>query len=107
MARGLLFGCLLLTAAAAAEDGYVSGRDLLEWCDSEGFANGFCYGYTTAVTEMTLGSSDDICLPERIGREQLVEVILAYLRQHPQQSNELAYALVIRSFREAWPCERD
>ena len=107
MVRSLLLGWCLVTSAALAEEGYVSGSDLLGWCESDGFANGFCYGYATAITEVLVGSNDGICLPQRIGRERLVEVIVDYVRAHPQDSSELAYALVMRSFREAWPCEAE
>ena len=117
---------LYLTLVAGAEegsiDGFLTGNELLEYCEEE---NNKCYGYlmgfvdTIFLTEKMLNSFGKIlgpnakrpltliCFPtsSSFKSAQLRQVWMKWAEDHPEHLHRNASALALVAFEEAWPCE--
>jgi Rap1a immunity proteins len=79
------------------------GRALLpDGAPPDTFNAGLCSGTINAVVFM----KDDICLPERVSREQATRVVVRYFEMHPELLHLDGVGLVETALREAWPCKR-
>ena len=106
----------------------LDGNALFEACGgSEEWAEAFCYGYIfgvndggmyTALTaqqdskgstiQETMGAVTDLlgyCTPNTVNSLQMTDVILAYLRDHPELRHLPAQILFTDAMTEAFPCE--
>ena len=45
------------------------------------------------------------CLPEGVTQEQMVGVIVSYIKRRPERMHEDFRELAIEAMREAWPCD--
>ena len=95
----------------------VLARDNHNLSDNE-FARGFyCLGRLQGVKEMNefyrlvlekMGkkSATEFCLPKGgVENGQASRVVVQYLRDHPEQLNEVSVILIIDAFRKAFPCK--
>jgi hypothetical protein len=79
----------------------MSGNDLLAVCQSGGGeAWGYCIGYVTGITE----TSSSICVPPETIRAQGRDIVLQYLKNHPETRQLKAADLVLNALKAAWPC---
>lgn len=70
---------------------------------------GHCYGYARGVqdgldTAAQLTQQSVACPPKEVDAQQLVEVGLRFLRNHPEHRHEWAAYNLTAAFIEAWPC---
>jgi hypothetical protein len=68
---------------------------------------GFCGGYIVATADIANGLKDiDVCLPEGVTMQQVVDVAKKYLTDSPAERRYSAHSTVIASLRKAFPCPK-
>lgn len=67
-----------------------------------GLCIGFIKGVTNTLSEQQLG---EICPPEDLTNETLKDVVVAWLRKHPQFQSAPAVGAVVSATTEAFSCE--
>ena len=62
-----------------------------------------CYGYVTGVADalVNLGA---YCVPQEASRKQAVDVVVFYLRDHPEKRHLPAFDHVTIALKEKFPC---
>jgi Rap1a immunity proteins len=100
LAGGLL---LLSTSAASAFD---SGNDLYKFCQAPRFTFkfGLCVGLVTGYYQGMLALFDCKADGDSVTREQLVDVVMKYLRDNPGERHLGAQGLVTSTFVKAFDC---
>jgi hypothetical protein len=89
---GLLENCTIDPAASGqAERDYHLGLCI-----------GFIKGVTNTLSEQRLG---EICPPNELTNEGLKDVVVAWLRKHPEFLDAPAVGAVVSATTEAYPCE--
>jgi len=111
-ALGLLI--LIVMFSSNAKAWFLDGNKLYRDCttkesDDHHFLNrSYCNGFVTGVTDM-LGSTERLaemtCLPDKVTVGQVRDVLIKYLKDHPEKRHLPAFVLVFNSQREAFPCE--
>jgi Rap1a immunity proteins len=69
-----------------------------------GYADGL--GFTNATLQK-LGRQPLYCVPStssNLTGVQMVDVLLAYVKRHPEHRHKFISTLIIDSFKEEWPC---
>lgn len=71
-----------------------------------------CAGYVTAVSDMlrvsraaSKKSGAGICIPDSAITFVLVDVVVKYLKKHPELLRETQIASVLKAYAEAFPCK--
>jgi hypothetical protein len=105
---------LLLLLSASAHPQRVStttGNDLLESCESRDFKQAFCLGYITGVTDFdgmdgaAFPERRRSCIPENVSNGQVRDVVVKYLKDHPEERHLLAAVLIVEAASKAFPCK--
>ncbi len=72
----------------------------------------YCAGYVTAVSDMLRvsraafkKSGAGICIPDSAITFVLVDVVVKYLKKHPELLREPQVASVLKAYAEAFPCK--
>jgi hypothetical protein len=94
----------LLTLAQPASAYFYDGNSLLRVCEQKGAG---CTGYVAGIHD---GNADryyfqDYCLPDGVELGQLVDVVIASLRGHPEQRHLHAAKLVQDALVAKFPCK--
>jgi hypothetical protein len=73
---------------------------------NDGAKAGFCLGFTEAIITLGDGLAEPgrFCHPNGVTIGQAYRVLLKYLDEHPERTNERAVLLALLAFKEAWPC---
>jgi hypothetical protein len=109
----LLALSLAMPAPALAKAGTLSvwdGNELLDACSRTDYLRFLCMGYVTGVRdggELHFGPDvtwRKFCSPSNVLNGQLVDVVVTYLRAHPDRRQVSAQTIVLLAFNEAWPC---
>ena len=115
----LLLVLLLFVASSATADNYkayVSGRDLIERCDTEnmGTASRFifpnCMGYIAATIDtheslIRSGASSPIfCKPEGHDLTEMHKIVCKYLNENSDSLLNNASELILKALAEIFPC---
>lgn len=119
----------LLLPASELHAQQISGNELLETCTSEDqVLAGFCLGYIIGYSEgapwganVTLYNLDPggsvsernkqiglftgSCVPAEASNEQLRDVVLKHIIEHPETRHESARVLVWQAYIKAFPCD--
>jgi hypothetical protein len=72
----------------------------------------FCMGYIQGVTHTENGISLSItpmtklCIPDDVTLSQLKDVLIAYLKDRPEERHWAAWSLVHNAINDAFPCPR-
>jgi hypothetical protein len=85
---------------------YYTGNTLLELCESSEVAcTAYILGAADGQFSTTIATSRDLayCIPDGSTAAQLRDVVLRYLRQHPEERHRLAAVLVASALAGAWP----
>ena len=102
----LLFA--LVPAAIADTKAPYNGADLVGFCtqalasdlDPTVSAVGTCTD--TLMASMQLSSA---CFPDDIDVNQMITVVITYLKQHPTDLHKDAAPLAVEAFKDAYPCD--
>jgi hypothetical protein len=87
-----------------------SGSNLLRACQAEAktIDGSFCRGYIAGAVDQMVGLSvqtDTVyCIPSNGDSDQLIRVVLKYLKENPATLNYPAGALVAKAIVAAFPC---
>ena len=115
---GLVVTGLTLAPLASGEEtsnitGLMTGNALLATCQGPGFIQkGTCIGYVEGVYDYLavilnyLGKKQ--CRPEKgqvLRGRQLMDIVINYLREHPEQRDLSAAWLVTYAIGSAWHCD--
>ena len=71
----------------------------------QGYLVGVLYGRTSARSELGV-SHRDICWQSRKKIDDLVQVFIAWTRDHPDQITSSAATGIENAFKTAWPCQQ-
>jgi hypothetical protein len=97
--------CLLGASTPAAGNQFLSGNDLLQLCDTD-YAQ--CDGYVEGVIDHLEASRANErlspCVPIGTDGEQAKNVVVKYMKDHPQMRKEPAWAVVDIAVVTAWNC---
>lgn len=101
-----------IAAAAALNGSFANGNALLADCDSSvGYDRGACSGYISGVSDAIASYQtvhafpDFVCMPDQVQRGQIIDVVVKYLRDHPEKRHLGAASMVTAALRLAFPCE--
>jgi Ssp1 endopeptidase immunity protein Rap1a len=105
---------LLLAHPAAADrpkpHTWTSGADLSDRCGTmEQFSAGECAGYVVGVAEITESGylkGYRSCIPARVNKGQLTDVVRKYIAKHPEYQQSVGYQVVVVALVESFPCEK-
>jgi len=109
----VFLGCIACSRPARA---HTNGNDLRDYCgaaldkqNQAGARAGLCVGFLDAYRQLAvmLPASANLkllCLPDGIGQEQLIRVLIKYLDQHPEKLHLPAAQLVYDATNDAFPC---
>lgn len=115
MSKFLLSGLLIFLVSASGHAQQVStmtGNTLLEACESKDeFQQAFCLGYILGVAD--LDAMDGAAFPDRrrscraenVTNGQERDVVVKYLKDHPEERHVLAAILVVKAMAKAFPCK--
>ena len=100
----IIFATLFLLSPtfAFSARGFVTGDDLFSKCSIN---SPLCMGYIAGVSDI-MSTNDDICLPNNVTIQQIVDIVAKYLSDHPERrhygaSSESGIALM-----QAFPCNK-
>ena len=115
---GLTLALLLLSGRSLSQEDAVrvilsdvSGNTLLHRCTSdEGGDLNFCVGYIEGIRDATvlcdLNGKQRTDIPAEVTSEQMKDVVVKYLRDHPEERHKQGALLVIYALRLAFPTAR-
>jgi 2-methylcitrate dehydratase PrpD len=91
----------------------MTGNKLLEECEAtEPFRQAFCLGYIMGVTDVdgmdgaAFPERRRTCVPEDVTNGQLLDILVKYLKNHPEERHYSAAVLAIKAITKAFPCKR-
>lgn len=99
---------------AKAATPILDGNSLYRWCTSDGATALACHAYIRSIYERfvldaTIRSGDPsfFCVSSTVDYEQVKDIVVVYLREHPAQRDGFAITLVDRALAQAFPdCAR-
>ena len=77
-----------------------TGNDLMQHCIAA--PDSFCAGYIGGVVDT---SHAMFCFPPEVGKRDIINITIMYLRDHPKKLGLYAPNLVIKAIRAAFPCK--
>ena len=86
---------------------YYSAGELHQYCESDSTADyqgGVCDGYITAIADTMSDAKCRFHSGIRIGH--VVDVVVKYLREHPETWRDSAASAVEAALRKAFPCNK-
>lgn len=101
----LLLLILPLFCGADINRVFITGNNLLEYCQQ---SSNFCFGYVTAVvddTSITYGDASNYCLPADINAETLQQSVIDYMLAHPGQLELPGPDVVTLALIKSYPCQ--
>jgi phage protein U len=103
---------ILATAPSYAGQGmyFLTGNQLKSHCeDGNAVDLATCGGYVQGVFDEfeieRAGESKSECVPEGVVAQQVVDIALKYINEHPQYRQLQAAALIHQSLVDAWKCK--
>lgn len=104
----VLSAMLIMASSEVFPQNFVDGFKLLSWCESADAAD-FCAGYVVGVIDGENLSRRDghrtiYCAPKSADAANLKDVVVKYLRAHPEDHTATAASVVAVALSEVWPC---
>jgi hypothetical protein len=95
---------------------FQSGNSLLSRCRSDASLadRQYCLGYVTGAADFAIQDErnnkamDKVCwinIPDGVTSGQLLEILVKYLREHPERLHYQGGYLIIEAFHQAFPCK--
>lgn len=96
-------GLFWTTTVFAAVD---TGGALFDTCNNQNDKSkqSYCLGYIAGVTDVLTGMHI-ICAGQRIGLDEIKDVVVKYLREHPGERDMDADDLTSTALTSAFPCK--
>ena len=102
MKQALLAAVVVLGVSSPA--GAMTGSELREYCATRW---DLCHGFIVGAAEMfryQMEVTNPICFGDDVTSEQVHDVVINYLEEHPEVRQEHALILVTWAIREAFDC---
>lgn len=77
-----------------------TGKDLMQRCKSS--PDSFCAGYIGGVIDT---SHTLFCFPPEVTKREIININIAFFRDHPDKLGLYAPNLIIKAMRDAFPCK--
>jgi hypothetical protein len=112
MAKMKLNACIVIAlfaccwGATANGGAFYDGNQLFSFCSPT--PGDFCRAYITGAVDALLRPRPegiDFCLTDKVIVNQLVDVVMNYLRAHPEKRHYAAASVVNSAMTEAFPCK--
>jgi hypothetical protein len=108
MIRFVLCAAVLSYAGAAAAQRFspVDGNKLLGFCTSKSPVG--CDAYISGVADAIAAGGPGkapACIPDGVTGVQLRDVMVKYLKAHPESRQQKAGTLTVRALGQAFPCK--
>ncbi len=94
----LLF--VLLLAPGPASGHFENSDSLKTNCSTESEK---CLGYIEAVADTLSWTA---CIPAHADTDELRQIVLQYMDDHPEKARKIAFSVVAHAFSEAYPCKQ-
>jgi hypothetical protein len=104
-----MIGLAMMLAAATSSLSYKTGEDLWRECNGPGAP--ICLGYLTGAVDSIVmmdvyyRAPHHFCVSQ-VPASQIMEVVVAYLKAHPEQRRFNASSIVWTAMGEAYPCPK-
>lgn len=99
-----LAAAIALALSAHATE-FFSGNELLSWFESaDAGRRSAAGGYVLGIADAFDG--DAFCLPDGVVGRQLTDVVVRFLRAHPENRSAHGGSLAMLAMNDAWPCKR-
>ena len=83
---------------------FADGNALYELCSSPGTTDqSYCAGYLGGIGDSLVGQ---LCTSTEVSLLQVKDVVLKYLRDHPEQHSHAAYSIGREALTLAFPCKK-
>ena len=113
LSRLMLLAIAILPEVVQADSlsvpAYKTGNDIYASCSdtSSRFEDGYCFGYIVGATDVLIGSRSGqlVCLPEGVNAQQLVDVVMKYLRDTPELRERSAGSITRDALVKAFQCK--
>jgi hypothetical protein len=110
MTKIALGAVALLAMAGEARATFMDGNRLYEDCTGAvNFGEGVCLGYILGVVDqwesVRLVQNEPRCVPDGVKARQVNDVVVNYLRDHPENRSYAALSLVTVAVSKAWNCQ--
>jgi Ssp1 endopeptidase immunity protein Rap1a len=101
VAAGLLWPACTFSQAQA---GFQTGNDLYEKCISppKTIESAYCIGYVSGVADTLTNGT---CIPQTATVGQASDIVVKYLREHPEYRHVPASILAAWALLDAFPCK--
>lgn len=114
MKRAILVIGMLLAFDVQAAAVFDSGQDLFKNCSQYEKQLGTppdwaCMAYVTAVADVLSNNSVGgvrVCFPQNVNKQQVVLVVVKYLRDQPEVLHFSAVSLTVNALQKAFPCSK-
>ena len=108
LALGVVIALAVLVGEARAS--FMDGNGLYKACASDSYSEqDICLGYIEGATDYLEWTRSDRnekqCVPADVVLQQIEDVVMVYLRDHPDFRTSLAAALVATAITQAWNCD--
>jgi hypothetical protein len=97
--------CVLSPEIALGQDGFLSGNELYQKCTAEAVGKSYCVGYVTGIADV-MQISKSLCVPDGVTVGQMVDVIVKYLRDHPEKRHYSVAAATFNTLSQTFPCPK-
>lgn len=107
IALALVIGVLAVTARPAGAQFY-SGNKLNEVCtatDETRILLAACVGYVTGAFDFLVWRKG-ACVPDTVSMAHLTDIVMTYLKEHPEKRELVAAEIVAAVTADTWPCPR-
>jgi Rap1a immunity proteins len=94
-------------ASAQAANAFLTGNCIFQKCDNAANSSesSFCAGYVAGITD-ALQRSRTVCLPKHVTVRQARDIIIKYLRNHPEERHYSAASEIALALKQAFPCDQ-
>lgn len=112
IASTIALGVASLMPAPVFAGHFMDGNKLYDLCTAQGhpMLEGACSGYIMGVADDLAGINDVMptaaCLPENVTTEQAHDIVVGFLRDHPEKRHFTAEYLVGIALNGAFPCPK-
>jgi hypothetical protein len=113
MLRVTVAALCLVGAAPVNAQSMRTGNDMLRTCTSTSGVDAVtCLSFIQGVVDTSMigpsmyGQEIYFCVPSGSTIGQYNDVIIAYLRNHPERRHYASASLIIEAMRQAFPCNR-
>lgn len=105
----LIAALIFVTMSEVKASAFKGGIDLLANCEDENsLFKALCDGYIVGISDALSGGSDihgiKACGPDGITTGQVTEIVIEWLRGHPELLHYAAPGLVAEALSKAYPC---